>query len=77
MRKSDPKAGGDAGPGRPSVAPALRLGGVGANDGRGLLTNSAHTVDYHLRKVFSKVDITRRNQLFRVLPPDPSSVLVS
>jgi DNA-binding CsgD family transcriptional regulator len=43
----------------------------------GRLFISQHTAAYHLRKVFTKLGITSRNELSQALPPEPSAVLAS
>ncbi|HEV2242811.1 MAG TPA: LuxR C-terminal-related transcriptional regulator [Streptosporangiaceae bacterium] len=35
---------------------------------------SPRTVQYHLRKVFTKLGISSRGQLHRVLPGDPDTI---
>jgi DNA-binding CsgD family transcriptional regulator len=79
-RKRTAPPAGTAGAGEPLTAQEAQVARL-ARDG---LSNpeigarlfiSARTVAYHLSKVFTKLDISSRSQLYRVLPADPDTTL--
>ena len=80
VRKRTPQAGPRAGQAGDALttqeAQVARLAGEGLSNPQisTRLFISPRTVQYHLRKVFTKLGISSRGQLRRVLPGDPGTI---